>query len=67
MYASFNEISPLTSAEMAADIAAKRNRQKEDERIAFCLKWRDIDRNVECFPYDEEAPVDAWATSLGQY
>ena len=32
MYASFNEISPLTSAEKAADIAAKRNRQKEDER-----------------------------------
>ena len=62
MYASFNEISPLTSAEKAADIAAKRNRQKEDERIAFCLKWRDIDRNVKCFPYDEVAPVDAWAT-----
>ena len=52
----------MTSAEKVAQIAAKRSRQKEAERTAFCLKWRDVDRDKECFPYDEVAPENAWAT-----
>ena len=53
---------PLTSTEKAIVQAEKRKKQKDDQRIADCLKWQDVDRTKECFLIDELPPEDAWTT-----